>query len=528
MNFKNIIITLTFVLNATSLFALQKFNSFTVFGDSLSSDMVYNADAPDQLGSGTNWPVYFKNTAIELNGGYANYARGGQRTDEILSDIQTYVSSTPLDSRGIYSVWGGANDRNGNAENIAQGVSLLQQSGAGYVLVPNLYYCPYLGIAVPAAFNADLHSRLQTLSSHNIIQADINTLFNELSANPALYGYGDQPVFTDSLHGSDWSNQIVAQYCKSLIHAPQIISILPETAFSTLETHHASFNALTALNLLPSETIHYFADMQVGSSDLDETENSVSASVDSTSFILGIEYGLWDYLTLGAGFSYGLHEGDLGSEGDYSLSGTIFSFECKWQWYRLLGDLSLTQGTYTFDEINRRILLGTHTVKATGDTSADSFGILAHFYYSLYKTEHFEFLPFLGINIEKLSMDGYREKGNTSTAMHFSSMDREAQLFIFGLKAQYETINALGPVDCFLNASLNQDSKNDEVSMNAGLNNFGNSDFSMQGYEPEGDFFIMELGVRQNISESLAVNLSWIHRAGDRSSGDYVQAGISF
>lgn len=528
MNFKNILIALTFVFNTTSLFALQKFTSLTIFGDSISSDTVYNADAANQIGSGNNWPAYFKNTAIEINGGYANYALGGQKTDKILNDIQSYVASTPLDSKGIYSVWGGANDRSGNAANIAEGVSLLQEAGAGYILVPNLYYCPYLGIAVPAAFNANLHSRLQTISSYNIIEADINTLFNEIYANPALYGYGDQPVFTDSLHGSDWSNQIVSQYCQSLIHAPQIISILPEAAFSTLETHHASFNALTAVSLLPSEMFNYFADIQGGSSDLDETENSVSANVDSTSFILGIEYGLRDYLTLGAGFTYGLHEGDLGTDVDYSLSSAIFSFEGKWQWYRLLGDIALTQGTYTFDEINRRIILGTHTVTSSGDTSADSFGILAHFYYSLYKTEHFEFLPFLGFNIEKLSMDGYREDGNASTSMHFSSIDREAQLFIFGLRAEYKTVNPLGSVDCFLNASLNQDSKNDEASVDAGLNNFGDSDFTMQGYESEGDFSIMELGLKQNVSESFAVNLSWIHRSGDQSSGDYVQAGISF
>lgn len=528
MNLKKILTGLIFLFNVADLFALQKFSSISIFGDSFSSDTVYNADAAGQRGSGSNWPVYLSSTALETNGCYSNYAQGGQKTEKILGDIQNFISSTSLDSAGIYTVWGGANDNNGYAGNIAEGVSLLQQARAGYVLVLNLYNCPYLGNDVPIAFNADLYSRLQNISSRNIIQADIYALFNELSANPSLYGYGDQPVFTDSLHGSDWSNQIIAQYCQSLINAPQIISILPETAFSALETHHASFNALAADNLLPLEKFYYFADILGGSSDLDETENSVSANIDSTSFILGMEYGLKNSLTIGGAFSYGLHEGSLGSEGDYSLSTAIISFDAKWQWYRFLGDISLTQGTYTFDDINRKIILGSHTVTASGDTSADSFGIMAHFYYSVYKTEHFEMLPFFGINSEKLSMEGYREEGNASTSMHFSSFDREIQLLFYGLRAQYKSTTSLGPIDYFFNASWNQDSKNDVYSVNAGVNNFADSDFNMTGYEPEGSFFILEIGAKGNISETFALNLSWIHRAGDQTSGDYIQTGISF
>ena len=528
MNTKKILILIIFLFNAPWLFALQEFSSLTVFGDSFSSDQVYNADAPGQHGTGSNWPAHLKNTLLKSDGVYFNYARGGQKTDKILSDIQTYVSSNTLDSNGIYTLTGGANDSNGYAGNIAEGISLLQQAGAGYILVPNLYDCPYLGNAVPSAFNADLNSRLQALPSHNIIRADLYSLFNELYANPSLYGFGDQTILTDSLHASDLSNQIIAQYFQSIINAPQIISILPETAFSTLSIHHASYGALSSATLLPSEKFNYFADISGGSSDLDETDDSVSANIDSTSFIAGIEYGLKEFLTIGAGFSYGMHEGDLGSVGDYSLTSTIFSFQGKWQWYRLLGDIMLTRGSYTFDEINRKITLGGTTVTASGDTSADSFGILATVYYSIYKTEHFEFLPFIGINSEKLSFDGYREDGNNSTSMHFSSFDRESQLFLFGLKTQYKTTTPLGPIEYFLNASWNQDSKNDQVSINSGINNFGDYDFSMIGYEPEKSFFVSVLGARANISETIAANLSWIHRSGDQSSGDYIQTGILF
>jgi len=121
------------------------------------------------------------------------------------------ASHQKADPNALYAVWGGGNDYLfGNApnpnqivQNLLDAVTILAQAGAKNILVfnlPDLGKIPYAdeyGISselttLSTSHNATLAASLKNLSlssSVNIIPVDVYTLFNQVLANPAEFGF---------------------------------------------------------------------------------------------------------------------------------------------------------------------------------------------------------------------------------------------------------------------------------------------------------------------------------------------------
>jgi phospholipase/lecithinase/hemolysin len=184
----------------------------------------------ENLASSLGLPALVRNDGTSLTG--TNFAWGGSlsgtgHTDLIVNNLQTQIgdyltilgtsgNSQPAMASTLFTVWSGGNDvidlvTDGTtitpqqiADNIGTAISSLYGAGGRSFLVPNL---PPLGdkpnflntsSEAPAnafvnSYNPVLEAELTSLETEfadiQIIRLDIYTLFSDILANPATYGF---------------------------------------------------------------------------------------------------------------------------------------------------------------------------------------------------------------------------------------------------------------------------------------------------------------------------------------------------
>ena len=387
------------------------------------------------------------------------------------------------------------------------------------------FECPYFDSETVLGYNADLHQRLATLEG-NIVETDIHGLMNEINTDPEAYGFDEVSVFTDGLHLSDPANQILASYIQSIFEAPQIISILPSVGLSIIQNHNASM-ALQFPSALEEGKYAFYANVNNASTDIDASANSESANADTMGVLFGVNYGVNPLWAVGCGLGLNTHEGDFGgNRGDYSMGSYLFSLYTTFSPDRFDINFMLTRGTLNYDEINRTVTLGDVERTVTGDTSGASFGGRVSVAYDLVPAEDIKLSPFVGLDFEKFTVDGYSEDGDYSTSMHYADMDRDSQAMLFGALFEYNAQTALGMMKYFFKGTYHSDSKDDLQTMEAGVNAFEDSTFSIDGYQPESKYTLLTIGLNAALSEKVSAHFSYSLRNGDASKGHFLSAGV--
>lgn len=312
---------LAITLSSVGVAHASDYSSVTFFGDSLT-DGGYFKKATEALGhpqSGqytTNpdntWATPFaeslglnsvQNTYDEATGQQTttgnNYAIGGARSGIDLqhdkyedttgkplpvystrSQVDRYLADKNIDSKGLYTVWTGANDLFAvvsdvpNASNIISSavsdevatVKKLHDNGANYIVVPNI---PDVGltpnfVGTPLAtfgtdlvkqYNEALYSGVKNTGA-NVIPLDTFSLVQQVAANPTAYGFSnvtdkackdsssvecgradlDKPgaensyFFADGVHPTGRAHRMIADYANAVVTAPSQVSVLPHIA----------------------------------------------------------------------------------------------------------------------------------------------------------------------------------------------------------------------------------------------------------------------------------------------------------
>jgi phospholipase/lecithinase/hemolysin len=221
--------------------AQVSFNRIVAFGDSLSDNGNFFArasslglplpQAPYVGGRMSNGPVWVEQFASTLGVTLDDFAFIGARTDStnlandfplvpantfpgMQTQVTTFLTGTGgvADPNALYVLWGGANDYlNGNqtnptipVANIVAQMNALANAGATQFLIPNL---PNLG-SVPGTSSTPLSGLLNLATAgHNLALTttldafrlarpnvsvallDINTLFTQVMANGAAFGF---------------------------------------------------------------------------------------------------------------------------------------------------------------------------------------------------------------------------------------------------------------------------------------------------------------------------------------------------
>jgi phospholipase/lecithinase/hemolysin len=239
--------------------AIPDYDSIFIFGDSLSDPgNFYNSTGsqfPPQPfyfeGRASNGPVWAEyladdlglnpttfatlppNSSIPADGINFSFIGATTGSENIASgfpgietQVDTYINllnGQRADEDGLYLLWGGANDFLGGfptnpqetASNLSESITKLANAGARDIVVFNL---PDLGDSpigrsqgseglnqLTQSHNALLAQNLAQLSQAfpqtNIISFDVNTLVNQVIANPAAFGYGN---VTDNCTGIEF------------------------------------------------------------------------------------------------------------------------------------------------------------------------------------------------------------------------------------------------------------------------------------------------------------------------------------
>jgi phospholipase/lecithinase/hemolysin len=254
------------------------------FGDSLTDTgnlfaATGQPPAPYYQGRSSNGPVWVEYLANQLGVaaptpsllGGTNYAWAGAETGTGTPNgvpntglqISTYLASNTPTASQLFTLWAGANDILGGQTNpaipvgnIGSEITTLANAGARLFMVPNL---PLLG-DLPAtntlpqadrdglnflslSFDSLLHSELTQLRQSlgiTIFEVDINTLVQNMLANPAQYGFtnvttsaigdgvlsGQGYLFWDGIHPTTTGHEIVAETAFAAVPEPSSIVML--------------------------------------------------------------------------------------------------------------------------------------------------------------------------------------------------------------------------------------------------------------------------------------------------------------
>ncbi len=501
---KFIPILLVLVFAAGEVFADKEFNRFTVFGDSLSTVTVSNRYAPGFLGSGNNWPYYMRDLVLAGGGIYENLAVGGSTSYTVLQRISGYTDSNRfLDPRGLYVVFGGINDASVYAGHIVAGVDALHQAGAGYILVPNLHECRGRNPTYIRRFNNDLKERMAGTEA-NVIMADTGALIRELNQEPALYGFGPEPVLTDDVHYSDRTSGIIAQYFNSVIQAPLLISLLPEfLGYAAVLNHDRLYSLIRSeredslLSQAPPDSsipswrsgddrqVVFFADAGFSSLQVPSKDEFQSSAMSDFDLLLGAYYPILDNLKTGIGLNLAYGGGKFGGgRGNFSVLRGIISLFGEFGISETIPvTVILSTGAYNLDDITREVELGSATRKCRGSASGNTTGIAVKTSYSFRKTEQYDFGASLGLDYEMIAVGGYTERGNQSTSMKFGSQDTDRTTGSLGLFYDYLHEYTRIRVAYLIRGEYLHTFAEKSRSINARVASFDNS-FTMPAYSP--------------------------------------------
>ena len=443
-------------------------------------------------------------TGMPAMAGGNNWAVGGARVDtstigglgytpSMTAQYQAYLASgNTVDPGALYTVWGGANDLFAVQADPSQAAAIiggavtaqvgivgaLTQAGAQYILVPTL---PDVGLtpssraggalgmaqgtALSAAYNDALFGGLAS-SGLRVIPLDTFHFLGEVVADPAAFGLSnvtgqaclpqpppagdsslfcnptstvpggaDSYLFADGVHPSQAAHKALADFAVSVIDGPRLAAVLPKSA-ATVGRARAQVAAGAAQSAGADDGTYWWANVRG-----DQQRYNKSSGFDGIgpTGTFGVSWRRGS-MVYGGFVGYGRQDIDFGQRrGDFRQTDTSLGGYLGWQsgngmWAS--AQLSWTQIDY---KIDRQVNLGQASRVHHGSTDGQNFsiggsagwnfgdGALAHG-------------PVLSVLAQRISVDGYDEDSNASTALGYMDQDGDSLVGSIGWQASY-TIN---------------------------------------------------------------------------------------
>lgn len=440
-------------------------------------------------------------------------------------------------------------------------IRALQTAGAKTIVVFNL---PDLGktplnvgtanqagaSALAAIYNLQFNGGLATLQD-GIVAIDTFGLFNELTANPAAFGFTNVTgtacagtslacgptasgypyaptsstyAFADSIHPSGRTHAILANIVTSTISAPGMVSMAPEVALQSAFAHNTAISeALDSEWAAGSEVgkLRGFAGVQFGQQNADATDYTAALDADHTGVNVGATYRMSEAATFGVVASLGNVEGKAGGQGAFDGSSILFGVFGQYEVNGLYGRVALSGGSTDMD-ISRNIdLLGSTRVE-TGSTGISHQSGRAEIGY-VFKGENFKHGPFAAVEVNKAEVEAYVEDGDNSTAMRFDTFTRDSNMTHVG----YQFSGAFGNFKPFVRVAWANENNADQTVVRGGTASLP-ANFSMPGFTPSDESYIdWNVGGSLQFSEGFDGFISYRARTGnDSQDNDSINVGI--
>ena len=578
MRFRKTLLSAAVALTASASVHAFEFTNVYILGDSLSDAGQYGARFTTNPGltASEYLAQRFGFTVKPSTQGGTDYAYGGARVTSqgpynpqatpVAGQVTSVIArgNGALDPNALYVLQGGANDIFYHAALTAAGaetsaaaqaaigtaatdflgqIAKLRAAGARYIVVMNL---PDIG-KTPAGtasgaagaaalsglstqvFNSTLNIGLNNIG-FDVIPVNIQGFFNELIANPSLYGFTNASglactsvvgtsvsslactpstlvnaaapngyLFADGVHLTTGAHKITAQYMASILRAPEQIGLLAEAPMAMSATQGKLLDARTRDRAGPVGSVNVYGGFEFGKSKIDSTTQTIGTDGDVSSFNVGGDMQMGGGLRAGALYSYGENKADFGqNSGSFKLRENMLSFYAALNtgaWY--VGG-SVGAGDLQYKDVRRNIELGTTVRTETGRTKGNQ--LVARAVGGMnFVSGPIVHGPIISLTWQQIKVSGYAELGANSTTMQFTEQTRESLISSLG----YAVSAQFGSVTPWARVSLENEHKNDGREVRANLVTMGGS-FALPAYKVDDNYGKVDLGASVQFTKGLS------------------------
>lgn len=574
------------------------YRSVTFFGDSLTDGgyfkPVLNQENAGQFTTNPDdtWAASYANhlgltsTAQTLGGDGSgnNYAIGGARAGldvereglpvaSAKTQLDNYLANNSVDSKGLYSVWIGANDLLAVVNDISSKdqiiadatkdqvdiINTLHQNGAGYILVPNIPdvgLTPYLasagdniqafGTGLSEQYNDTLYEGA-TQTGANIIPIDSFSLLQTVARNPARYGFSNMTekacgdtssiecgpddlqeanannsyFFADSIHPTGRAHRMIADYANAVVTAPTQVGVLPHIATQSglatnerLQTHinQRQANHYATQSMSPEGWVS----ANVNSLDVAGFDSSGNAQL-----LFGLDFAHSNIPNAMSGIYANLSQSELDSKVRSGLDEVdIEELGIGLYHSQNLGKVQLNGaiGYGTIDmEVNRKVRLDNYTQDYKSDVDGSRYyaSLQAGYQVSLNQWSQLTdttLTPYLGATASRVKLDAIKEGGPSDPlAMQFDDQKYNTVYGTLGVKGSSRLSQNLNVFgDVYYQKQLDDNQK----EVRARVNTLSNISFKTPKADFDDDSFGVSLGLSRQFGSVLG-NVGVSHKTGD-------------
>ncbi len=441
-----------------------------------------------------------------------------------------------------------------NAE-VAQ-VRRLTDAGARFVAVftlpnvgatPSFAGSPLAGsvTALSAGYNTTLFTTLQG-AGIRVIPVDTFSLFNQILANPGAYGFtnttgtacGPFPpfstsansffcyagnlsapgadrnyVFADSVHPTTAAHAVIAQFVESLIEGPSQYGLLAESALRMRASHVRTIgDGLAKHRNDEVGQFSVFVGGDGGDFEIESGTGNTGVGTRVRSGTLGMTMRASESVTLGAAFGNARNKATFGlGAGGYNANEHAWSVFAAVRWGGLYGTGIVSLADVKFNDIRRKIVLGSNTSIAT----ASAEGSNSSAYFSLgydFPLGRLMIGPTVAVTTQNVDVNAFDETGGGAAGLRLQQQKRKSEVWSAGARASLN----LGNWTPWVRVTADKERRDDVRLVSATpLSMLAiNSTYDVPAYRPDTSYMTGSLGVNGLVLPNVALSLAYYRVSG--------------
>ena len=328
----------------------------------------------------------------------------------------------------------------------------------------------------------------------NIVRVDINGLFNEVIAQPGLYGISNTAgmacppgisasvctsstpgfsgtqsyLFADRLHPSPAVHALIADYIQSVLDAPALVAALSRAPLTMVRDVHNTLDGHLQQQRHQPASAGQFAVFGGYAGQHNNSDGGAYNDGDATahSLTLGVGYQLTSNWQTGVLFSAANDRQHPSSQYDYRLRGNLVAL---WSQLTLFNqgwiNADIHYADLDFDNIERQITLGPTTRTEQGNTGGKLLGLRVQTGWDLPLGSYVTTGPVVSYALDYGRVGGYREQGNSSSTMRYYDQTSHSQIGAVGWRIDTQQ----WPVNPWAQVSYNHQFGDTDSPVTAGL-----------------------------------------------------------
>ncbi|WP_454254311.1 autotransporter domain-containing protein [Pseudomonas sp. Marseille-Q8238] len=487
------------------------------------------------------------------------------------------VGGRVVDTNTLFYVNGGGNDflqglvvsvptAQAAAVRLGDSLRALQAAGGRYFMTPLLVDVanPTTGgtfdpaqYALAQAFNAELIRQMASVDAE-VIPLNVPLLYREVLANAAAFGFDssqnllatcfyaasitgatgcqnatwgalsatpdpDKLIYADQVHPTAAMQRILADQGLSILAAPWEISLLPQAAELALRGGREQLRQqfLGDWGTWQEEgQWRGFVSGGVRRMDFDAADTAAAGDGRGMGLGIGASVRVAEHWRLGATLNVQEQKLELGArDSDYGLRSYLAGVFAQYHDGLFWGDLTLDAGYLDYHDLKRRFALGQTTRTERGDTDGWVFAAGGRLGVELgLADQRLHLAPFVSGDLSRITVNGYRERGASSTALGYDDQRLDSRRLGVGLQARFDLA---ADTQLFGEVAREKDFEDDGSEVGMSLNSVSAVDFTLRGAESSRYQTNAVLGLRQLLAPGLALQLGYDYqrRADDGQHG---------